>query len=160
MKTVVVCLMVFVSCIQYSEQLQNLLNTSMHKCIECLCHARTGCYRRSNCASYSINRTYWETAGYPTLPGDDPNSSASYTRCMGNENCILNTIVGYTSTFNNLDCNCDGTYDCQDMLKLHLFGEQCGSIMDSNQVRRFNNCARMNSLSQMTSNTLCEVDAQ
>lgn len=74
----------------------------MHKCIECLCHARTGCYRRSNCASYSINYNYWKTAGYPTLPNDDPNNEQSYRNCMRDENCILNTIVGYTGTFNNL----------------------------------------------------------
>ncbi|KRT83399.1 hypothetical protein AMK59_4530 [Oryctes borbonicus] len=160
MKTIVVCLIVIFSIIQYSEQLQNLLNTSMHKCITCLCHARTGCYRRENCARYSISRSYWETAGFPTLPGDSPDSDASYNRCINNENCILNSIVGYTSTFNNLDCNCDGVYDCQDMLKLHLFGEQCGNIMDSNQVRRFNNCASDNNLSRMTSNDLCQVDAQ
>lgn len=74
----------------------------MHKCIECLCHARTGCYNRITCANYSINRSYWETAGSPSLPGDDPDDERSYTKCMQNENCILNTIVGYTSSFNNL----------------------------------------------------------
>ncbi|KAI4456130.1 destabilase-related [Holotrichia oblita] len=143
-----------------SEQLENLLNTDLHTCIKCLCHARTGCYRRRNCASYSISEAYWKKAGYPSLPGDNPNSSQSYNRCMQDENCIVNTIVGYTRNFNNLDCNCDGKYDCQDMLKLHLFGEQCGSRMDNDQVRRFNNCASTNHLASMVSNELCQVEAQ
>ncbi|GJQ73421.1 hypothetical protein Trydic_g13784 [Trypoxylus dichotomus] len=155
MKRAVVCLMVFFTFVQYSEQLQNLLNTSMHKCIECLCHARTGCFRRVTCASYSINETYWQIAGYPTLPGNDPNSHSSYERCMKNENCILNTIVGYTNTFSNLDCNCDGKYDCQDMLKLHLYGRNCGKAMESYYLSRYNYCAGTRDLSPMTSNVLC-----
>lgn len=88
-----------------SEQLKNLLNTPMHKCIECLCHARTGCYRRINCASYSIDHDYWKTAGYPTLPNDDPDREQSFRNCMRDENCILNTIVGYTDTFNKAVSN-------------------------------------------------------
>ncbi|KAK9717665.1 Destabilase [Popillia japonica] len=160
MKTFFVWVTFFLLYIQYSEQLQNLLNTDLHTCIKCLCHARTGCYRRINCARYSISEAYWRRAGYPTLPGDNPNSSQSYLNCMQDENCILNTIVGYTNAFNNLDCNCDGVYDCRDMLKLHLYGEQCGDKVDDDKVSRFNNCASRNYLASMASNELCQVRAQ
>ncbi|KAK9717657.1 Destabilase [Popillia japonica] len=160
MKIVIAFLIVSISFVQDSEQLQNLLNTKMHKCIECLCHARTGCYNRITCANYSINRSYWETAGSPSLPGDDPDDERSYTKCMQNENCILNTIVGYTSSFNNLDCNCDGLYDCQDMLKLHLSGDKCGEIMNQYSMDRFNNCAARNGLPRLSSNEKCKVEAE
>ncbi|KAI4456129.1 destabilase-related [Holotrichia oblita] len=160
MKIIIAFFILFICFVQDSEQLQNLLNTKMHKCIECLCHARTGCYRRVRCANYSISYNYWLTAGLPTLPGDDPNNEQSYKNCMQDENCILNTIVGYTSSFNNLDCNCDGIYDCQDLLKLHLFGDKCGNIMEQFQIDRFNNCARLNDLPRMSTNELCEVEAQ
>lgn len=77
-------------CVGQSEQISA-------ECIRCLCHARTGCYQLRNCASYSINRSYWESAGSPTYLDDSPSDRDAFTNCMRDEGCIRRTIVGYIS---------------------------------------------------------------
>lgn len=75
----------------------------MQKCINCLCHARTGCYSRINCAKYSISIDYWRTAKSPVVDADDdPDDEESYKKCIKNENCILATIAQYVDAITHL----------------------------------------------------------
>ncbi|XP_045477751.1 uncharacterized protein LOC123682942 [Harmonia axyridis] len=135
------------------EALKNLMGTDIHKCISCLCHARTGCWRRRNCASYSISFDYWKTAGSPVLdPSHDPDSEESYKKCLLDENCIVNTIDKYTSSFGELDCNCDGKFDCKDRFAIHLNGERCvNPNFGRTYARRFNECAQSIGVKEMLS---------
>ncbi|KAL3272711.1 hypothetical protein HHI36_014173 [Cryptolaemus montrouzieri] len=143
MKSII--LIAILSCLFFqTEALKNLMGTEIQKCVNCLCHARSGCWSRYNCARYSVSFDYWKAAKSPVLdPNDDPDSQASYKKCMGNENCIVNTIYQYTNSFNDTDCNCDGTFDCKDMFAIHLFGRNCKSPnFGRTYARRFNECAK------------------
>ncbi|KAK9717666.1 Destabilase [Popillia japonica] len=171
--------------LQHSQQLQNLLNTDFHNCIKCVCHATTGCYQRTNCANYSMSYKYWQKAGHPTLSINDTLDRGGFSKCILDENCILNTIFGYINTYNNADCNCDGEFDCNDILKLHLRGEDCGAPLEDNcdgefdcndilklhlrgedcgapledyRVARYNNCASLNRLKRFISNSECGIN--
>lgn len=63
-----------------------------------MCHARSGCWSRFNCARYSISKEYWTRAGSHTT-GPFKDSEEAFHNCMENENCILNTLKGYTELF-------------------------------------------------------------
>ncbi|XP_018577274.1 uncharacterized protein LOC108915662 [Anoplophora glabripennis] len=123
------------------DAIENFLENPLYQCIRCLCHARSGCWIRQNCARYSISRNYWQEAGALTVNnwskgGDD------YTRCMRDENCIVGTIIQYTQKFGKLDCNCDGKFDCKDRFAIHLFGPSCENPkFTSTYARRFNECS-------------------
>ncbi|KAK5641927.1 hypothetical protein RI129_010474 [Pyrocoelia pectoralis] len=123
------------------EGLEDLLGTDIQKCLNCLCHSRSGCWSRFNCAKYSISYEYWVQGGSHSR-GPHNDEKDAYANCMKDENCILNTIKSYTERFGERDCNCDGTFDCKDRLAIHLFGDACfnpkfGSVYAS----RFNHCA-------------------
>lgn len=53
-----------------------------------------------NCANYSITEDYWHLGGRPTV--DETRSS--YSDCMKNEDCIIQTIWNYTGRFRNAVC--------------------------------------------------------
>ncbi|KAJ8924785.1 hypothetical protein NQ315_000938 [Exocentrus adspersus] len=130
------------------EGLENYLAHPLYPCIKCLCHARTGCWLRQNCARYSISEKYWRDAGALTTNGRDTRNS--YRNCMWNENCIVGTIISYTEKFGKRDCNCDGSFDCKDRLAIHLFGDECENPkFNSTYARRFNECAAQVGVSTM-----------
>jgi hypothetical protein len=79
------------------------MGTELQKCFNCFCHARTGCYSRFNCASYSISFDYWKVANSPVVDvDDDPDSQTSYRNCMKNENCILATLDQYAKAIGHM----------------------------------------------------------
>ncbi|KAF2880577.1 hypothetical protein ILUMI_25588, partial [Ignelater luminosus] len=78
--------------------MRHLIGSEIQECLNCLCHARSGCWNRLNCANYSITKTYWEKSGSPTN-GNYLNSDESFKFCMQDENCILNAVKGYTESF-------------------------------------------------------------
>ncbi|GJQ72011.1 hypothetical protein Trydic_g3114 [Trypoxylus dichotomus] len=133
----------------------NLLNSSTHSCVACICHTRTGCYSLKNCANYSISYEYWEIAGAPTLSTNSDVNKETYRECMADDNCIINTIDKYVGLFNNPDCNCDDLYDCQDMLSIHLSGENCTSVNSGPFLRRYNSCATKTGLPPINSSVTC-----
>ncbi|KAB0792923.1 hypothetical protein PPYR_12543 [Photinus pyralis] len=131
--------------------LENLIGTDIQKCLNCVCHARSGCWSRFNCARYSISLEYWIDGGSHT-DGPYDNLKDAYNSCMKNENCILNTIKSYTDRFDDRDCNCDGVFDCKDRLAIHLFGDACfnpkfGDVYS----KRFNHCAAQVGVHEMAS---------
>ncbi|XP_044758968.1 uncharacterized protein LOC123316802 [Coccinella septempunctata] len=135
----------------HAEALKDLMGTPIQKCVNCLCHARSGCWSRFNCARYSVSFDYWKVAGSPVLsPDDDPDSQDSYKKCMANENCIVNTIDKYTTSFGEIDCNCDGKFDCKDRYAIHLHGRNCENPQFGERyARRFNHCARSIGVAEM-----------
>ncbi|XP_019880378.1 uncharacterized protein LOC109608392 [Aethina tumida] len=142
------------SIIALSQGITNYLQTEEYDCIKCLCHARTGCYRRRNCALYSINYNYWKEAGQLKANLQDPNGSQqAYNNCMRDENCIVGTIIEYTNKL-NLDCNCDNTFDCKDRLMLHINGRNCNNKnnMRNPFMERFNTCAESVRSTKMSNN--------
>lgn len=68
-----------------------------------MCHARSGCWSRFNCARYSISKEYWEKAG--SHSPDTSSLDQAYRACMGNENCILNTLKSYTEQYGERVCS-------------------------------------------------------
>ncbi|XP_063916582.1 uncharacterized protein LOC135132423 [Zophobas morio] len=124
--------------------IKSYMGTDMQTCFNCLCHARTGCYSRINCAKYSINFDYWKTANSPVVDVDDePETQQSYKKCMRNENCILATLDQYADAIGHMDCNCDGTFDCKDRFAIHLFGSECTNPKFSKKyAKRFNSCSK------------------
>ncbi|KAJ3645798.1 hypothetical protein Zmor_023430 [Zophobas morio] len=83
--------------------IKSYMGTDMQTCFNCLCHARTGCYSRINCAKYSINFDYWKTANSPVVDVDDePETQQSYKKCMRNENCILATLDQYADAIGHM----------------------------------------------------------
>ncbi|KAK9701203.1 Destabilase [Popillia japonica] len=142
-----------------NSALPNQLNTPNHLCVTCICHARTGCFSLQNCANYSINYKYWEIAGAPTLSNESEVNQESYQACIADDNCIINTIMRYVEVLNKKDCICDEMFDCRDKLSLHLYGENCSVKMARTPQRRYNNCARRNSLPILDPNIECvDVD--
>lgn len=82
------------------------MGTDIQQCINCLCHARSGCWSRYNCARYSINYDYWQKAGSLTVDAEDkPDDEVSYLNCLRNENCIVATIAKYTEHFGEIVSN-------------------------------------------------------
>lgn len=77
------------------------MGSEIQECLNCLCHARSGCWDRRNCASYSITKDYWKAAGSPSI-GFYSNSDKAFKACMKHENCILNTVKTYTGSFGEL----------------------------------------------------------
>ncbi|XP_063916949.1 uncharacterized protein LOC135132703 [Zophobas morio] len=138
----------------FSEALKNYKGTEIQKCLNCLCHARTGCYSRFNCASYSVNIDYWKFAKSPVVDIDDePETEQSYKKCMRNENCILTTIDQYADAVGHMDCNCDGAFDCKDRFAIHLFGLNCTNPkFEKWYVDRFNTCAKEVGVNTMLEN--------
>ncbi|KAK4874048.1 hypothetical protein RN001_013408 [Aquatica leii] len=127
--------------IDNAKGLENLIGTEIQKCLNCLCHARSGCWNRLNCARYSISKSYWTHAGSHSTR-DYPSEDLAYQNCMQNENCILNTVKSYTESFGEKDCNCDGHFDCKDRLAIHLFGSSCTNPkFGGTYATRFNHCA-------------------
>jgi hypothetical protein len=126
------------------EGIENYMGTELQKCFNCFCHARTGCYSRFNCASYSISFDYWKVANSPVVDvDDDPDSQTSYRNCMKNENCILATLDQYAKAIGHMDCNCDGVFDCKDRFAIHMYGSECTNPKFSKKyVRRYNSCAK------------------
>ncbi|KAG5865195.1 hypothetical protein JTB14_032080 [Gonioctena quinquepunctata] len=127
-----------------SRKITDYLSDPLYSCVQCLCHARTGCWRRRNCASYSISKDYWKKAGSLVVSADDdPNNDSSYQKCMLDENCIVGTVIEYTRSWGmQMDCNCDGIFDCKDMAAIHLFGQKCERPMFGEEyANRFNHCA-------------------
>ncbi|XP_072380137.1 uncharacterized protein [Diabrotica undecimpunctata] len=160
MKLVVlaVCL-VFLAVTAVEGQQTNWLKHDLYDCVRCLCHARSGCWIRQNCARYSISEDYWKKAGSLTVsPNEKSTDPSAYRNCMRDENCIVGTIIQYTGQFGeDMDCNCDGVFDCKDRAAIHLMGASCenpnfGGIF----ARRFNECSNMvgtkNMLSQEGNN--------
>ncbi|CAG9862152.1 unnamed protein product [Phyllotreta striolata] len=137
------CLFVLALFLYESEAIKDWKQHPMYPCVKCLCHARSGCWIRQNCAKYSINFNYWKEAGSLVVNLDDPpNNVESYNACMKDENCIVGTIIQYTQQFGELDCNCDGKFDCKDRLAIHLFGASCERPnFGSDYSWRFNHCA-------------------
>lgn len=84
--------------------MEDLIGTPIQECLNCLCHARTGCWSRITCATYSITKDYWTTAGKPTM-NQDMEEDEAYDKCMGNENCVLNTVKMYTESFGDIVSN-------------------------------------------------------
>ncbi|KAF5291491.1 hypothetical protein FQR65_LT01803 [Abscondita terminalis] len=122
--------------------LEHLLNTEIQKCLNCLCHARSGCWSRFNCARYSISKDYWIQAGSHSI-AEHENEDVAYKNCMNDENCILNTVKSYTEGFGLQDCNCDGQFDCKDRFAIHLFGSSCfNPTFGDVYADRFNDCAK------------------
>lgn len=74
-------------------------DSSEYKCVKCLCHARSGCWSRLNCAQYSIHKVYWIQANSPVVDGDSFDDSLAYKHCMQDENCVIETIINYTSQY-------------------------------------------------------------
>nr|XP_022905649.1 uncharacterized protein LOC111417561 [Onthophagus taurus] len=146
--------------IHFSTQLENLLDSPVRKCIECVCHARTGCFNRMTCASYSISMNYWHEAGSPTLNVNDPANTASYNACMRDENCILNTIKLYTDRYEKPECDCNDVYDCRDMLMIHLNGQNCNKVISNDVRSRYNKCAQDNGLQRIVTDSRCRPDPQ
>ncbi|KAF5291492.1 hypothetical protein FQR65_LT01804 [Abscondita terminalis] len=124
MKKYLTILTTFLLLLHYAKGIENLMGTEIQKCLNCLCHARSGCWSRFNCARYSISQDYWVRAGSHSV-STHPDENVNYQNCMGDENCILNTIKSYTESFGERDCNCDGHFDCKDRFALHLFGDAC-----------------------------------
>lgn len=86
-----------------ASALKNYMGTELQTCLNCLCHARTGCYNRLTCADYSIDYDYWHQAGSPVIDeDDDPDSNSSYLKCIKNENCVLNTLVQYADAIGHM----------------------------------------------------------
>ncbi|KRT78650.1 hypothetical protein AMK59_7101 [Oryctes borbonicus] len=79
--------------------LLNLINSDIHKCVTCLCHARTGCYSLQNCAKYSISYDYWTDAKAPTVENNTGINLQSYTKCIADDNCIIHTIRNYGTSY-------------------------------------------------------------
>ncbi|KAF2880578.1 hypothetical protein ILUMI_25589 [Ignelater luminosus] len=141
-----------------ARELENLMGTPMQNCLNCLCHARSGCYSRFNCARYSISREYWEQAG-SFSPDTSSNLDQAYRACMVNENCILNTLKTYTEQYGERDCNCDGIFDCKDRLAIHLFNDDCTNPKyGETYSRRFNDCAQQIGVTNMSpSEGSCDI---
>ncbi|XP_056636029.1 uncharacterized protein LOC130444765 [Diorhabda sublineata] len=134
------------------EAAENWLNHPLYPCVQCLCHARSGCWRRQNCARYSISEQYWRDAGALTVSNEENQDSDAFRRCMANENCIVGTIINYTGRFGDLDCNCDNVFDCKDRLAIHLKGKNCDRpVYGSIYASRFNHCAARIGVQQMFS---------
>ncbi|XP_044272652.1 uncharacterized protein LOC123016365 [Tribolium madens] len=139
-------LFVVVFLLNYSHGIDNYMGTEIQKCLNCLCHARTGCFSRFNCASYSIDFDYWKTAGSPNVDEEDDeelDDQKIFAKCIKNENCILATLDKYAENIGHIDCNCDQKFDCKDRFAIHLYGAQCTNPKFTKAyVRRFNNCAK------------------
>ncbi|XP_068915232.1 uncharacterized protein [Tenebrio molitor] len=142
MKTVLffAAFLFFTSC----DGIKNYMGTELQNCFNCFCHARTGCFSRFNCASYSISFDYWKTAKSPVVDvDDDPDSQTSYRNCMKNENCILATLDQYADVIGHMDCNCDGVFDCKDRFAIHLHGSDCTNPQFTRKyTQRYNTCAK------------------
>nr|XP_022917006.1 uncharacterized protein LOC111426626 [Onthophagus taurus] len=127
----------------------NLLNTSIHECISCICHVVTGCYDLKKCANNSIDFDYWISAGSPRLNPNEDNQS-SYVKCVDDDNCILNTIYDYVYTNNPGAKMC--TYrdeDCRDFSILHINKRNCRRFGNRGEIR-FDNCASKRSIPTFT----------
>ncbi|CAH1112592.1 unnamed protein product [Psylliodes chrysocephalus] len=149
-----VLVFVFALVLIESEGIEDWLSHELYPCIKCLCHARSGCWIRQNCARYSIDFNYWKTAGSVVANLDDlPNDKNSYESCMKDENCIVGTIIQFTEKFGRIDCNCDGKFDCKDRLAIHLLkGPNCEQpTFGRTYARRFNECASAVGVSTMLS---------
>nr|XP_023029680.1 uncharacterized protein LOC111517691 [Leptinotarsa decemlineata] len=115
---------------------------------------------------YSISRDYWTRAGSLVVsPSDSQLSDGGYDKCMRDENCIVGTIIEYTKSWGEMDCNCDGSFNCKDLAAIHLFGRKCERPMfGSVYASRFNHCANRIGVSDMLTQEggdLCTVpDAQ
>lgn len=83
----------------FTGSMENMLEDEFYECAKCLCHSVSGCWFRENCARYSINQTYWEIAGEPTINFDVKNKVERFSKCMNNENCIVTTIKKYTDNY-------------------------------------------------------------
>ncbi|XP_072380138.1 uncharacterized protein [Diabrotica undecimpunctata] len=121
----------------------NWLSHPLYECVRCLCHARSGCWIRQNCARYSISMDYWTKAGSLTVsPYESSTSPTAYSNCMKDENCIVGTIINYTGRLGDKDCNCDGVFDCKDRAAIHLMGASCANPYFGDVfANRFNECA-------------------
>ncbi|XP_049826320.1 uncharacterized protein LOC126266436 [Aethina tumida] len=127
-----------------------------YKCVKCLCHARSGCWSRLNCAQYSIHKVYWIQANSPVVDGDSSDDSLAYKHCMQDENCVIETIINYTSQYGDFDANCDGQFDCKDRFSIHLFGNDKGPIFGEDYARRFNDCNEDLNLTSLLPEYSCE----
>ncbi|GJQ72012.1 hypothetical protein Trydic_g3115 [Trypoxylus dichotomus] len=155
MKSPIIIYFLLFSTIDIVIGISNLLNTSVHTCIACVCHATTGCYSLKNCANYSINYQYWEVAGAPTLTADGEVNEEMYLKCMTDDNCIINTIYKYIYMHRRPDCNCDDQYDCRDELSLHLLRGNCKPMKSMAHRYRYNRCAINRSLPRLGANLEC-----
>ncbi|CAH1171209.1 unnamed protein product [Phaedon cochleariae] len=155
MKLLIFCALVCSSliCCEGLETITDYLSSPVYPCIQCLCHGVSGCWRRQNCARYSVSKEYWMQAGSLVVSAaDDPSSDASYRKCLQNENCIVGTIIKYTEQYGEADCNCDEKFDCKDRLAIHLFGNKCEKPSFGHTIaRRFNDCAARVGVSAMLS---------
>ncbi|XP_017786636.1 PREDICTED: uncharacterized protein LOC108569559 [Nicrophorus vespilloides] len=138
------CILILCLCLVAAYALPSLIDTQVHKDIRCLCHAVSGCYFLTNCAKYSVNYEYWQKAGSPVLSVDQIPDQKAYRACILNNNCVLNTINNYVQAQGEMDCNCDGDFNAEDMLAIHFGACQNMSLIPELARRqwRYNNCAK------------------
>ncbi|PSN30087.1 hypothetical protein C0J52_24019 [Blattella germanica] len=121
---------------------QNALD--MELCMGCICEATSNCNltfqcTRGLCGPFLISNIYWNEAGRPVVPGDNPNRKGAYYRCVTEPYCAALA-----------DCNGDGVIDCDDYARIHYMGgRQCKLNMNYlGYYKVFRECKR--SLHQLT----------
>lgn len=92
------------------------------------------------CGPFSINRSYWKDAGYPTVLFDDKESDGAFERCANDLDCAGHTVKKYMET-HPYDCNNDTIIDCYDYGAIHLGDTyKCTSPMSRAIEERFSKC--------------------
>ncbi|KAL3274095.1 hypothetical protein HHI36_015511 [Cryptolaemus montrouzieri] len=150
-------LFITITCIISVNCIYNIIGTDLETCFNCICFAVTMCNDTLKCAKNSINESYWEKAGSPTINNKIP-STQEYKNCLKDVNCIYNTMNFYTNVGgSNRDTNCDGKFDCKDRLAVHFKGHVQNYPLESYIYRRFDNCAVTNNIPVREGWTSCDL---
>ncbi|KRT81214.1 hypothetical protein AMK59_6097, partial [Oryctes borbonicus] len=96
------------------------------KCLNCLCHAATGCDMRLGCVKgycgpYKISRLFWIDGGREVLPEDDAERAGAFEDCALQPQCAQRIITNYLEKYAR-DCNSDGLTNCTDYLMINFNG--------------------------------------
>lgn len=115
------------------------------RCMECLCHAMSGCDQNAKCAgdicgAFKITWPYWADSGKPTLQGEDVSSQTAYPNCVTELSCAKQSVQGYMAKFRQ-DCNGDGNVDCFDFAAIHkLGGYGCKGYLPEDFALKMQDC--------------------
>ncbi|XP_050716982.1 lysozyme 2-like isoform X6 [Eriocheir sinensis] len=121
-------------------------------CLGCLCEASTGCnfttqcqetyYGAYFCGPYHISWAYWDEAGRPVLPRDNPANLGAFEHCATDRYCSEKIVKQYMNKFGK-DCDGDGVVSCRDYVRIHKLGKtSCAAPLPPGRfTAQFEECA-------------------